>query len=33
VEVLLIGAGNWHQALEDKAIALGFAGETVSLWR
>jgi SAM-dependent methyltransferase len=33
VEVLLIGAGNWHDELEAKAEALGFKGEVVSLWR
>jgi SAM-dependent methyltransferase len=33
VDVLLIGAGNWHDELEQKAEALGFAGEVVSLWR
>jgi SAM-dependent methyltransferase len=33
VEVLLIGAGNWHDEIERKAEALGFKGEVVSLWR
>jgi hypothetical protein len=33
VDVLLIGAGNWHDELEAKAEALGFKGEVVSLWR
>jgi hypothetical protein len=26
VEVLLIGAGNWHDEIERKAEALGFKG-------
>jgi SAM-dependent methyltransferase len=31
-DVLLIGAPNWRNEIQDKAEAQGFAGEIVSLW-
>jgi SAM-dependent methyltransferase len=31
-DVLLIGAPNWRNEIQDKAEALGFSGEIVSLW-